>query len=43
MKSQVKLQKTDEGTYLEANKQETRFCVTYLQAVVLMPKAQHEK
>ena len=31
MKSQVKLQKTAEVTYIEANKQETSFRVTYLE------------
>ena len=31
MKLQVKQQKTPEGTYLEANKQETKFRITYLQ------------
>ena len=31
MKSKVKLQKTAEVTYIEANKQETSFRVTYLE------------
>ena len=30
MQLQVKLQKAAEITHLEANKQETRYCLTYL-------------